>query len=151
MVGGVLNMVTHPVETGKGLYAMAEHVPIMGGLMPNPLKLLHAGTDIIFNGADPKTRLDSVIDPVQSLQDDQKFGQALVTGFIEPYKKSWSEGKYFEVAGRATFDVGSLFIGAGEANAAIKTGEVASVASKTAEVANVAGKAGEAANVASHE
>jgi hypothetical protein len=142
-------MVTHPIETASGIYAMAEHVPIMGGLVPNPLKFLHAGTDIIFNGADPKTRLETVIDPVKSLQDDGKFGQALVDGFIEPYKKSWSEGKYFEVAGRATFDIGSLFIGAGEANAAIKTGEVASVASKTAEVANVSGKAGEVANVAS--
>jgi hypothetical protein len=83
------------------------------------------------------------------LQDDAKFGKALVDGFIEPYKKSWAEGKYFEVAGRATFDIGSLFIGAGEANAAIKTGEVASVAAKTAEVANVAGKTGEVASVAS--
>jgi Papain fold toxin 1, glutamine deamidase len=149
LVGGVANIVTHPVETATGIYAMAEHVPVMNGLMPNPLKLAHAGADIIFNGADPKTRLETVIDPVKSLQEDGKFGKALVDGFIEPYKKSWSEGKYFEVAGRATFDVGSLFIGAGEANAAIKTGEVASVAGKTAEVANVAGKAGEAANVAS--
>jgi Peptidase_C39 like family len=151
MVGGVANMVTHPVETGKGLFAMAEHVPVMGGLVPNPLKLLHAGTDIIFNGADPKTRLQTVMDPAKSLEDDKKFGKALVEGFIEPYKKSWSEGKYFEVAGRAAFDVGSLFIGAGEANAAIKTAEVASVASKAgkaSEVANVARKTGEAAEVA---
>jgi hypothetical protein len=149
MVGGVLNMVTHPVETATGLYAMAEHVPVMNGLVPNPLKLAHAGADIIFNGADPKTRLETVIDPVKSLQDDGKFGKALVDGFIEPYKKSWSEGKYFEVAGRATFDIGSLFIGAGEANAAIKIGEVASVAGKTAEVANVAGKAEKATEAAS--
>jgi hypothetical protein len=90
-----------------------------------------------------------VMDPGKSLQDDAKFGKALVKGFVEPYKKSWAEGKYFEVAGRATFDIGSLFIGAGEANAAIKTGEVASVAGKTAEVASVASKAGEVANVAS--
>jgi hypothetical protein len=149
MVGGVLNMVTHPVETATGLFAMAEHVPVMNGLVPNPLKLAHAGADIIFNGADPKTRLETVIDPVKSLQDDGKFGKALVDGFIEPYKKAWSEGKYAEVAGRATFDIGSLFIGAGEANAAIKTGEVASVAGKTAEVANVAGKAEKATEAAS--
>jgi hypothetical protein len=121
----------------------------MAGLVPNPLKLAHAGADIIFNGADPKARLETVMDPGKSLQDDAKFGKALVKGFVEPYKKSWSEGKYFEVAGRATFDIGSLFIGAGEANAAIKTGEVASVATKTAEVANVAGKTAEVANVAS--
>jgi hypothetical protein len=113
------------------------------------LKLAHAGADIIFNGADPKARMETVIDPGKSLQDDAKFGKALVKGFVEPYKKSWAEGKYFEVAGRATFDIGSMFIGAGEANAAIKTGEVASVAAKTAEVANVASKTGEVANVAS--
>jgi hypothetical protein len=128
---------------------MAEHVPFMAGLVPNPLKLAHAGADIIFNGADPKARLETVMDPGKSLQDDVKFGKALVDGFVEPYKKSWAEGKYFEVAGRATFDIGSMFIGAGEANAAIKTGEVASVAAKTAEVANVAGKTAEVANVAS--
>jgi hypothetical protein len=141
--------VTHPVETASGIYAMAEHVPLMGGLVPNPLKLAHAGVDVMFNGADPKSRLETVMDPGKSLQDDAKFGKALVKGFIEPYKKSWSEGKYFEVAGRATFDIGSMFIGAGEANAAIKTGEVASVAAKTAEVANVASKTGEVASVAS--
>jgi hypothetical protein len=128
---------------------MAEHVLFMAGLVPNPLKLAHAGADIIFNGADPNARMETVIDPGKSLQDDAKFGKALVDGFVEPYKKSWAEGKYFEVAGRATFDIGSMFIGAGEANAAIKTGEVASVASKTAEVANVAGKTAEVANVAS--
>jgi hypothetical protein len=111
--------------------------------------LAHAGVDVMFNGADPKKRLETVMDPGKSLQDDAKFGKALVKGFIEPYKKSWSEGKYFEVAGRATFDIGSMFIGAGEANAAIKTGEVASVAAKTAEVANVASKTGEVASVAS--
>jgi hypothetical protein len=149
LVGGVANIVTHPVETASGIYAMAEHVPLMGGLVPNPLKLAHAGVDVMFNGADPKSRLETVMDPGKSLQDDAKFGKALVKGFIEPYKKSWSEGKYFEVAGRATFDIGSMFIGAGEANAAIKTGEVASVAAKTAEVANVASKTGEIANVAS--
>jgi hypothetical protein len=149
MVGGVLNIVTHPVETATGLYSMAEHVPFMAGLVPNPLKLAHAGADIIFNGADPKARMETVMDPGKSLQDDAKFGKALVKGFVEPYKKSWAEGKYFEVAGRATFDIGSLFIGAGEANAAIKTGEVASVAGKTAEVASVASKTAEVANVAS--
>jgi hypothetical protein len=149
LVGGVANIVTHPVETASGLYAMAEHVLFVAGLVPNPLKLAHAGADIIFNGANPKARMETVMDPGKSLQDDAKFGKALVDGFVEPYKKSWSEGKYFEVAGRATFDIGSMFIGAGEANAAIKTGEVASVAAKTAEVASVASKTGEVASVAS--
>jgi hypothetical protein len=142
MVGGIANMVTHPVETASGLYAMAEHMPIMGGLVPNPLKLAHAGTDIIFSGADPKTRLESVLNPAKSMEEDAKFGKALLDGFIEPYKKSWSGGKYFEVAGRATFDIGSMFIGAGEANAAIKGGTAASKA------ANVAGKLDKAADVA---
>jgi Domain of unknown function (DUF4157) len=148
-VGGMANMVTHPIETASGLYAMAEHVPFTAGIMPNPLKLAHAGADILFNGADPTSRLKTVTDPVKSLEDDAKFGKAMVTGFIEPYKKSWSEGKYFEVAGRAAFDVGSLFIGAGEANAAVKGGEVASVAGKTAEVTSVAGKAEKATEAAS--
>jgi Domain of unknown function (DUF4157) len=150
-VGGMANMVTHPIETASGLYTMAEHVPFTAGIMPNPLKLAHAGADILFNGADPRSRLKTVTDPVKSLEDDAKFGKALVTGFIEPYKKSWSEGKYFEVAGRAAFDVGSLFIGAGEANAAVKGGEIASVAGKTAEVTSVASKAekvADATNVA---
>jgi hypothetical protein len=148
LVGGVANMVTHPVETVSGIYSMAEHVPLMGGLIPNPLKLAHAGADILFSGADPKQRLEVVLNPQKSLADDAKFGQALVDGFIEPYKKSWSEGKYFEVAGRATFDIGSMFIGAGEANAAIKTTEVAGIVGKTAEVTNVVGKTSKVANVA---
>jgi hypothetical protein len=66
-----------------------------------------------------------MLNPAKSMEEDVKFGKALLDGFIEPYKKSWSEGKYFEVAGKATLDIESMFIGAGEANAAIKTGQVA--------------------------
>jgi hypothetical protein len=70
-----------------------------------------------------------------------------VTGFIEPYKESWSKGKYFEVAGRAFFDVGSMLVGGGEANAVAKGSKVAAEAEKAAEIANVASKAGKATEV----
>jgi hypothetical protein len=132
-----------------GLLTMAGHVTFIAGIVPNPLKLAYAGADIIFNGADSKTRLESVTDPVKSLQDDAKFGKALVTGFIEPYKKSWSKGKYLEVAGRAFFDVGSMLVGGGEANAVAKGSKVAAEAEKAAEIANVASKAGKVTEVAS--
>ena len=142
-------MVTHPAKTVSGIYSMAEHVPLMGGLIPNPLKLAHATTDIMFNGADPSKRLETVFDPQKSLNDDKKFGKALVTGFIEPYKKSWSEGKYLEVAGRAFFDAGSMLVGGGEANAVAKGGKIAAEAEKAAEIANLASKAGKATEVVS--
>jgi hypothetical protein len=117
--------------------------------VPNPLKLAHAATDIMFNGADPGKRLETVFNAQKSFEDDKKFGKALVTGFIEPYKESWSKGKYFEVAGRAFFDVGSMLVGGGEANAVAKGSKVAAEAEKAAEIANVASKAGKVTEGAS--
>jgi hypothetical protein len=146
-VGGIANMVTHPVETVSGIYSMAEHMPLMGGLIPNPLKLAHATTDILFNGADPGKRLETVFNAQKSFEDDKAFGKNLVTGFIEPYKKSWSEGKYLEVAGRALFDVGAMFVGGGEANAVAKGSKIAAEAEKAAGIANVASKAGKVTEV----
>jgi hypothetical protein len=101
----------------------------------------------VFNGADPGKRLETVFNAQKSFEDDKAFGKNLVTGFIEPYKKSWSEGKYLEVAGRALFDVGSMFVGGGEANAVAKGSKIAAEAEKAAGIANVASKAGKVTEV----
>jgi hypothetical protein len=53
-----------------------------------------------------------------------------------------------EVAGRAFFDVGSMFVGGGEANAVAKGSKIAAEAEKAAGIANVASKAEKAAGIA---
>jgi hypothetical protein len=137
LVVGVVTMVSNPVQTAKGLFAMAEHVPMMNGLMPNPMKLVHGLYDITVNKEDAKTVAYRVFDTKQSMQEDAQFWKTVGSAFIAPYKESIDKGRYSEAAGRGIFDIGSLFIGAGEANAAVKGG---SVAGKVAETANVAGR-----------
>jgi hypothetical protein len=155
LVDGVVTMVSNPVQTAKGLFAMAEHVPVMNGLMPNPMKLVHGLYDITVNKEDAKTVAYRVFDTKHSMQEDAQFWKTVGSAFIAPYKESIDKGRYSEAAGRGIFDIGSLFIGAGEANVAVKGGsvagkmaETASVVGKTTEVANVASKTGKTAEVA---
>ena len=45
-------------------------------------------------------------------------------GLLQPYGEAVDRGRYQEVAGRAAFDIGSLFVGAGEARGAAEVGNV---------------------------
>lgn len=68
--------------------------------------------------------------------------KSLGEGLSQPYK----EGDLAEGLGRASFDVVSLFVGAGEVNAAAKTAITAGKAAKANRAANVAAHAGDAAS-----
>lgn len=139
LLGGVGQMVADPVDTVRGLEAMAEHVRIVPG-MPNPLQVAHGLYNAATSDATLAGEMNRTLNPLEQVKGDQQFGQALVGGLLEPYKESWDKGKYAEVGGRAIFDIGSLFIGAGEANAGLKGAEGAALASdavRGTEVANV--------------
>lgn len=151
MVGGIANMIVHPVDTAKGLYSLAEHLPI---LPVNPLRVAHAAYDVTVEGKDARETFGKALDPIQMLKDDAEFGKALVKGVVEPYKESIDKGKVAEAVGRGIFDIGSIVLTAG-GGAAVSGGtkgaQVANVAAKAgrgAEVANVAAKAGRGAEVA---
>jgi len=136
---------------GKGLFAMAEHLPGPIPFMPNPLKMAHNAYDVIAGNKTMSQALGS-LNPLSSAAEDMQFWKQAGGAFLKPYTEAWKQGKYAEVLGRATFDIGSLFIGAGEVGAAGKVGEGARVlgeVGKTGEVLNTVTKVEEGVNIAS--
>lgn len=114
-VGGIAQMIAHPVDTVKGLYSLAEHIP----LIPlNPFRAAHAAYDIAFEGADAAKTLNEHLNPVEVFKSDAEFGKALVKGLVEPYNASIDEGKYAEALGRGIFDIGSLVLTSGAGGSA---------------------------------
>jgi hypothetical protein len=144
MVGGIAQMVTNPVDTLKGLYTMAEHIPTFGGMGtgPNPLKLLSATGDVLFNGADPKQRFASALDFRQSAQQDANFWGNALGSFWQPYQESINAGRPMEAVGRGVFEVVSNVLGGGSGVAG-KAGKVSQVANLTGDLS----QAGRLANV----
>jgi hypothetical protein len=110
MVGGIAQMITNPVDTAKGLYTMVEHIPTFGGIpgSVNPLKMLSATGDVLFNGADPKQRFASVLDIRQSAQQDARFWQGGLGSILQPMQESWNAGRPAEAIGRGAFEVVSM-------------------------------------------
>jgi hypothetical protein len=148
MVGGIANMIVHPVDTVMGLEAMAEHAPMLPGV-PNPLKVAHGLYDIAVNGKDVGEVANHVLNPIQSLQDDFEFGKKMVGGITKPYQQAIKQGKYSEALGRGIFDIGSLFIGGGAgAKGAASAGRGAAIAGEVADAARIANVASDAAKVA---
>jgi hypothetical protein len=132
LVGGIVNMAEHPVDTVMGLESMAEHIPIMG----TPLKAVHEVYDVAVNDKDIGDAI-SDLNPVNDLNYWENLGSAV----IKPYGQEIEEGKYMEAAGRGVFDIGSIILTGGEAAAV----EGASDAARVAEEAEVARAAEEAA------
>ena len=144
LVGGVAGMVANPVDTAKGLEAMAEHIPGIGG---TGLKAAHGLLNVAM-GDETMGQLGQSLSPEQSLKDDGQFWKTVGGGLVGQYSDQWKGGKYADVVGHAGFDIGSLFLGAGEANAAGKLGEAAKLAdaAKLGEVAD-ASKLADAAKI----
>jgi hypothetical protein len=141
LVGGIVNMAEHPVDTVMGLESMTEHIPIVG----TPLKAVHEVYDIAVNDKDIGDAI-SDLNPVNDLNYWEKVGSAV----IKPYEQEIEEGKYMEAFGRGVFDIGSILLTGGEAVAvegAADAGRVAEVArvAEGAEVASDAARATEGA------
>jgi hypothetical protein len=150
MVGGIAQMVTNPVDTAKGLYTMAEHIPTFGGVGvgPNPLKMLSATGDVLFNGADPKQRFASVLDIRQSAQQDAKFWQGALGSILQPMQESWNAGRPAEAIGQGVFEIGSLFLGGGGVTGKAGKLNTAARAARVLENAEDFSQLGRVANVA---
>lgn len=82
---------------------------------------------------------------VTNPQANLNTGKALWDGVTQCYQDAAKQGDYSKFIGRLAVDVGSMFIGAGEANAGIKGAEGAGAVAKLGEGANAAGKVGEGA------
>lgn len=90
MAEGTYQAIRHPIETIKGLWTMASHVPLI-----SPSWWYRLATEGAGN----------------ALGGDRVFWGAVVGGMLAPYKKDWQDGRYFAVAGRAAVEIGTLYMG----------------------------------------
>jgi hypothetical protein len=147
LLGGAATVVTDPVSTLKGMYSMAEHIPpeALFGPLPsflanqaniplfNPLKAMHGAYDVVVNGEDPKARMQRVIDPERSRQEDFQFGKQMLGGITEPFMQSWRKGNYVDAITQGGLEVASTIFGPGAAKAGVTT---ASTAARTSNIVN---------------
>ena len=125
LVGGIAQMVANPIDTVAGLGALAEHAPTAALGIPNPFKMAHAAYDVVANDKPLGAAANSVFNPIESQRQDSEFFMNMGRGLLEPYGEALGRGRIGEVVGRGAFDIGSLFIGAGEARGAAEVGQVA--------------------------
>jgi hypothetical protein len=135
MVGGIVNAVAHPIQTLKGLWGLAAHIPF------SPPNLIHVGMQVMQGKG-----FSEILD------EEKRYMTGVWNGLTAGYQTAIKEGKWGEIPGRLLVDVGSLLIGAGEANAAAKgvssAGKAASLVDDVAKVANVADDVAKVASVA---
>jgi DNA/RNA non-specific endonuclease len=94
-------------------------------------------------------KLGSPVEWALHTQDNLRASKALWNGATAGYQDAAKSGDAAKFAGRAMFDVGSLFIGVGEANAAVKGAEGANALAHAAQATNALVHGGEAASALS--
>ncbi|HKP52236.1 MAG TPA: hypothetical protein VJ183_06245 [Chloroflexia bacterium] len=149
MVGGIAGMAEHPLDAAMGIEKMAENFGLPGYM--NPFRVGHGIYDVATGQRGLADAANHWLNPIESMKQSQEFGMTMLMGqqgkdgerhggLVEGYREAWNQGKYGEIVGRAGVDIGSLFLGVGEAGAAGKLGE-AGTALRTA------GELGEAGTV----
>ena len=103
MVGGIVNAVAHPIQTLKGLWGLAAHIPF------SPPNLIHVGVQAMQGKS-----FSEILD------EEKRYMTGVWNGLTAGYQTAIKEGKWGEIPGRLLVDVGSLLIGTGEAGAAAK-------------------------------
>jgi hypothetical protein len=139
MVGGLVNAVYHPIDTLTGLEALGEHLPGPAG---EALTAAHNALNVVEGKESIGDALDNTFNPLKTAENDAKFFGAMGKAMLDPYEQSAKEGRYGEVAGRAAFDIGSMLLGAGEAEAAADAGRAGSIAADAARGTEAAADAG---------
>jgi hypothetical protein len=136
LVGGVVNMAAHPINTAAGIEQMAEH-----GRIPMVSTALRAGHDAI-NGRGLGDIARRATNPLSTAAEDGQFWTHMGSQVIAPWREAWDGGHRGEAVGRAAFDIGSMLIGGGEARAATRATELAGLAGRTERAAGLARTAG---------
>ena len=128
-------------DMGKGVVQLADGA----GKLANPLEwATHGDRNLqrLENVGRVAQTLDNLTSPVAWATNpggNVETAKALWNGVTAGYQDAAKDGDWSKFSGRLVVDVGSLFIGAGEANAAIKGTEGASVLGRL-------GEGGEAVN-----
>jgi hypothetical protein len=93
--------------------------------------------EAVGNTVGTLAKLGSPIGWAMDPEGNAKAAGQLWDGVTKGYQDAAKDGDYSKFAGRLVVDVGSFFIGAGEANAAVKGAEGAAVAGRVGETAKV--------------
>ena len=141
MGAGLLNSILHPIDTVMGVESMIEHTSSAPGQM---LRLAHGAVDAARGEGTWSDAFDRASNPVREQKENDAYWKQVGNGLLAPYKESYEQGRYGEILGRGAFDIGSLFLGTGEAKGAAVAGDVADVA-RAAEIGDVA-RTGEVAS-----
>jgi hypothetical protein len=102
------------------------------------------------NALTAMAKLGSPTEWVLHTQENANTAKALWNGVTAGYQDAAKSGDWSKFAGRAVVDVGSFFIGAGEANAAVKGAEGANAAVHVAEGLNDTARAAKGLTAAPH-
>lgn len=144
-LGGVASIVANPVDAALGLATMAEHTSLFGPT--NPLRIAHGLYNAATTDATVAGELKRALNPIEAAKDDRTFWVQTGRAFVKPCTDAWNHCNYTESVTCGALEVGSFFVGAGEAKAAragsavVQLGEGVK-ALKGAEVANAAVKLG---------
>lgn len=144
---GIVTIGVHPVRTIEGVAKIAEMV----SPLPSPDTITNAvgfATDLV----DPKlTAKDAAKRYLAAEEAEQQRRRtemiALVKGLGENYLDAWKKERYGEIPGLLLGDVGSFFIGAGEARAATGAAKGAGTVGKLGDVAKL-GEVGDVGKIA---
>jgi hypothetical protein len=126
------------VTLARGVSELASPVEWLAHPEQNMQRLTTAGNSL--------TALAKLSSPIEWAMHPSENGQAVTAlwnGVTKNYQGAAASGDYSKIAGRLVVDVGSMLVGAGEANAAIKAAEGVNVLGHSAEAANVLVRGGD--------
>ncbi|MBO9663158.1 hypothetical protein [Dokdonella sp.] len=122
-------------DMGKGVVQLADGA----SKLVNPLEwAAHGGENLqrlekVGQAAEAIGNLTSPVAWVTNTEGNANTAKALWNGVTEGYQDAARDGDWSKFIGRGVVDVGSLFLGVGEANAAIKGAQGANAVAKVGE------------------
>lgn len=148
-IGVVEGGVLAAYDMGKGIVQLADGL----GQITSPLEwATHADRNLqrLETTGNALTALNNLTSPVAWATNPSanvRTAEALWDGVTAGYQDAAADGDYSKFAGRLVVDVGSLFIGVGEANAVVRGAEGASAVARIGETANAVDKVADGARV----
>ncbi|MFC4819282.1 DNA/RNA non-specific endonuclease [Dokdonella ginsengisoli] len=136
-------------DMGKGVVQLADGA----SKLVNPLEwATHGGENLqrlenVGKAAETLGNLASPTAWITNTDGNLNTAKALWNGVTAGYQDAAAQGDWSKFVGRGVVDIGSLLIGAGEANAAIKGAQGANAVARIGEGANALDKAADAARV----
>jgi hypothetical protein len=133
VAGGMVSAEVDPIDTVKGLYSMAEHIPGIG----LPEKILGGAYDLATTDKTWGQVADETFNPMSDLKYWGNVGKSV----LSPVMQSIASGKPGEAVGQADAMIASMVTGEGEAGAAGELAEGSEIG-EGAQMAGVPGSPG---------